>query len=298
MKDTSGRKTMKTRWLGHSGIAVSSIGFGAMPLSIAGRPAESSAINVIHAALDAGITLIDTADVYCLDHRDIGHSERLVARALRDWSGSGDDVLVATKGGLERPGGDWKVNGHPEHLRAACESSLKALGVNAIALYQLHAPDDRVPFSETVGALAELKNEGKILHVGLSNVNVRQIETAEKIVPIAAVQNRYNPFERHAFTTGVVTACTERNIAFLAHSPVGGHRGHARTADDPTLNAVGARLGLSPYQVCLAWLLASSPVVIPIPGASHPSNARSSAAAADATLEAEDRAALSRAFPT
>jgi aryl-alcohol dehydrogenase-like predicted oxidoreductase len=287
---------MQTRSLGNTGITVSAIGFGAMPLSIAGRPTEKEAIRVIHAALDSGMTLIDTADVYCLDHRDIGHNERLVAQALRAFAGS-RAVLIATKGGLERPNGEWTVNGHPRHLRAACEASLKALGVDTIGLYQLHAPDDRVPFADSVGALAELRNAGKIQHVGLSNVSVHHIETAAKITPIVAVQNRCNPFERYAFTTGVVQACAEKGITFLAHSPVGGHRGHSRTESDPTLSLLGARHGLTPYQVCLAWLLAASPAVVAIPGASRPVNARSSAAAASAVLSEDDLAVLGRTFP-
>jgi aryl-alcohol dehydrogenase-like predicted oxidoreductase len=216
--------------------------------------------------------------------------------ALGTYGGS-KDVLVATKGGLERPNGDWTVNGHPRHLHAACDASLKALGIETIDLYQLHAPDDRVPFAESVGALAEMRAAGKIKHVGLSNVSVHHIETAEKIVPVTSVQNRCNPFERYAFTTGVVGACAEKNITFLAHSPVGGHRGHSRTEVDPTLCTVGARHGLTPYQVCLAWLLASSPAVVVIPGASRPVNARSSAAAARAQLSADDMAILSRTFP-
>jgi len=287
---------MQTRSLGNTGTMVSAVGYGAMPLSIAGRPTEGEAIRVIHAALESGMTLIDTADVYCLDHRDIGHNERLVARALQSFPRS-QDVLVATKGGLERPNGDWTVNGHPRHLRAACEASLKALGVETIALYQLHSPDDRVPFADSIGMLAELKAEGKIAHVGLSNVSVHHIETAQKITPITSVQNRCNPFERHAFTTGVVAACAEKRITFLAHSPVGGHRGHSRTESDSTLCTVGARHGLTPYQVCLAWLLTASPSVVVIPGASRPVNARSSAAAAATVLSAEDRAILDRTFP-
>jgi aryl-alcohol dehydrogenase-like predicted oxidoreductase len=287
---------MQMRSLGNTGISVSAIGFGAMPLSIAGRPSETEAIRVIHAALESGMTFVDTADVYCLDHRDIGHNERLVAQAVRTFRGS-QDVLVATKGGLERPNGDWTVNGRPGHLRAACEASLKALGVDTIGLYQLHAPDDRVPFADSVGVLAELKAEGKITHVGLSNVSVHHIETAEKITPITSVQNRCNPFERHAFTTGVVSACAEKKITFLAHSPVGGHRGHSRTESDPTLCTVGARYGLTPYQVCLAWLLSASPAVVAIPGASRPVNARSSASAGAAVLSDEDLAILSRTFP-
>src|SRR5690606_23709592 len=134
------------------------IGLGGMPLSIQGRPDEAQAIAVIHAALDAGITFIDTADAYCLDDGEIGHNERLIAKALAAWPSA--RVVVATKGGLERPGGRWETNGRPEHLRAACERSLAALGVEQIELYQLHAPDSAVPFAESVGALADLRREG------------------------------------------------------------------------------------------------------------------------------------------
>jgi len=172
-----------------SGVQVSAIGLGAMPLSLAGRPDEATAIKVIHAALDAGMTLIDTADVYCLDDGDLGHNERLIARALRDWPRRAE-VLVATKGGMERPDGTWTVNAQPEHLRAACERSLRALGVEAIGLYQLHAPDPTVPFEESVGALAELQRQGKVLHVGLSNVAVPAIDLARTVVQVASVQNR------------------------------------------------------------------------------------------------------------
>jgi aryl-alcohol dehydrogenase-like predicted oxidoreductase len=284
--------------LGKTGIRVSAVGLGAMPLSLAGRPSESDAVRVIHAALDAGITLVDTADVYCLDHRDIGHNEQLIARALGEWSGPRREILVATKGGLERPRGDWTVNAHPKHLKEACEASLKALGVDAIALYQLHAPDDAVPFGDSVGALAELAREGKILHVGLSNVNVEQIEAASRIVSVVSVQNRCNPFERHALANGVVRACAEKGITFLAHSPVGGHGSQARTERHPTLASVGARHGLSPHQVCIAWLLASSPAVVPIPGASRSKSVLSSVAAAAAALDGDDLAILARAFPT
>ena len=146
---------MKTRRLGRSGRGVSAIGLGAMPLSVRGRPEEQKSIEVIHAALDHGINFIDTADAYCLDESDFGHNERLIAKALAQWAGPRSEVLVATKGGVQRPGGEWTVSGHPAYLKAACDQSLKNLGVDCIALYQLHAPDPRVPFADSVGALAE-----------------------------------------------------------------------------------------------------------------------------------------------
>ena len=195
---------MEHRELGESGLKVSAIGLGGMPLSIDGRPTEAEAIRVIHASLDAGVTFIDTADVYCLDHTDIGHNERLIAKALRERSGSGE-IIVATKGGLERPGGEWTTNGRPEHLRRACEASLRALGLDAITLYQLHAPCDE-SLEESVGELSRLQEEGKIQHIGLSNVDVDQITQAQSIAPIVSIQNRRNPHDTSAWDEGVMRA--------------------------------------------------------------------------------------------
>ena len=285
---------MRTRMLGSSGIAVSSIGLGGMPMSISGRPEAAESVRVIHAALDAGMTFIDTADVYCHDHRDIGHNERLIARALRERP-QGGEVLVATKGGLERPDGDWTTNGTPEHLRSACEASLRALGVESIALYQLHAPCDDHPFEDSVGELARLRDAGKIQHVGLSNVTVEQITLAQAIVPIVSVQNRCNPHDPSAWQDGVISRCEADGMAFFPYSPVGGF-GKADIGTDATLREVGERHGVSPYEVALAWLLASSPAMLPIPGASKVSSAVSSARAADLTLTALDMSTLDGQF--
>lgn len=285
---------MKTRRLGSSGLDVSCIGLGGMPMSITGRPSESDALRVIHAALDAGVTFIDTADVYCIDHSDIGHNERLIARALRERSGS-TEILVATKGGLQRPNGDWTTNGTPKHLRSACEASLRALGVEAITLYQLHAPCDDHPFEESVGELARLQDEGKIVHIGLSNVNVAQITTAQAIAPIVSIQNRCNPHDVSAWDDGVLSRCEADGMAFLPYSPVGGF-GKEDIGDDATLREVGERHAASPYQVAIAWLLASSPCMLPIPGASKVASALSSAQAASLTLSALDMTTLDSAF--
>src|SRR5687768_16596056 len=230
---------MQRRLLGSSGIEVNPIGLGGMPLSIRNRPDESQAVRVIHAALDAGIDFIDTADVYCIDDNDIGHNERLIAKALADWSGA--PPIVATKGGLERSDGAWTRNARPDHLKRACERSLKALGVEAIPIYQLHAPDPEVPFEESLGALAELKKEGKIENVGLSNVSVAEIDRARKVVDVVSVQNRCNPFDRRAFKEGVVAHCEKHGIAFLAYSPVGGSRGKAEVKEDPFLTEIVLR---------------------------------------------------------
>ena len=252
---------------------------------------------MLHASLRAGVTLIDTADVYCLDQSDIGHNEKLIADALGQLSAP-VNVVVATKGGLQRPGGAWVTDAHPRRLRSACEASLKALRLSVLPMYQLHAVDDAVPLEDSVGALAELRRQGKIAHIGLSNVSPAELRRAMAVAPIVSVQNRCSVFDRRDFSNGMVALCTAEKIAYLAYSPVGGGRGKGRVADDPTLRAVGARHGVSPFQVALAWLLARSPVVIPIPGASQISSALDSAAADALELAAEDHAALDLAFPS
>lgn len=279
---------MRTRPLGSSGPEISVVGLGGMPLSIADRPPESDAIAVIHAALDGGLTFIDTADVYCLDDRDIGHNERLISKALRSWSGNREGIVVATKGGMTRPQGRWERDVRPEQLHAACRQSLVALGVEAIDLYQLHAPDPKVPFTDSVGALADLREQGLIQAVGLSNVSVAQIEEARTIVPIASVQNRLNPFFREALETGVVDHCAEHGIAFIAYSPVGGGRLHKKLPHHPVATAIAARLGITAHQVVLAWVLAQGPTVFVIPGARSGRTIRSSAAVPGITLAPRD----------
>jgi aryl-alcohol dehydrogenase-like predicted oxidoreductase len=266
-----------------------------MHLSIQDRPPEEQGIRVIQAALDAGVSFIDTADVYCLDEHDVGHNERLVAEALRRWSGDRERVIVGTKGGVTRPHGRWETNGSPGHLRAACERSLLALGVERIDLYQLHAPDPRVPFAESVGAFAELRSEGKIRWVGLSNVSVAQIREAEAIVPVTTVQNRLNPFFREALAEGVVAHCTERGIGFLAYSPTGGGRLNRKLPAHPVLQPMAARLGTTPHALVLAWVLARSPAVMVIPSARSVEHALDSVSAAELQLSEADLAAITTA---
>ena len=284
---------MKQRRLGPDGPMVSAVGLGGMYMAITGRPEEAQAIRTIHAALDAGVTLIDTADVYCLDENDIGHNERLIAKAL---AGRGEQVTVATKGGLLRPRGAWTRDGRPEHLIAACEASLKALGVATIELYQLHAPDSDVPFVESVGALARLREQGKVRRVGLSNVSAEELAAAQKIVPITSVQNRWNPGHRSPETDGVLAACTAGGIAFLPYSPFGGASGAEALGERKKLAAEAARRGMSPHRLVLAWMLAKSPVVIPIPGARREASTRDSAGAADLELSAADVKAVEATF--
>src|ERR1700680_2131889 len=190
-----------------------------MPLSSAGRPPKDCGRRVINAAIDAGITLIDTADVYCLNDGDIGHNERLIASTLRERADR-DRIRVATKAGLRRPGGQWTRDGTPKHIREGCEKSLRALGVDRIWLYQFHAPDPSVPFEKSVEAFGELQKAGKCWHVGLSNVSIEEIDAASRIVEVQSVQNRLNPYFRESID--VAEECGRRKITFLAYSPVGG----------------------------------------------------------------------------
>jgi aryl-alcohol dehydrogenase-like predicted oxidoreductase len=259
-----------------------------MPMSLEGRPDRQRSIATIHAALDAGVTLIDTADAYSTGGADTGHNERLVAEALRSWRGDPDDVLVATKGGHVRPGdGSWDVDGRPEHLQAACDASLIALGVEAIGLYQFHRPDPKVPFAESVGALAELREAGKIRMAGLSNVSIAQIDEARSIVPVVSVQNQFSPAFRSS--AAELAYCGGLGIAFLAWSPLGGMSAASDlAARHAAFGAVAGRLGVSPQQVALAWVLAQGEHVIPIPGSSRPETIRDSAAAAHVDLSADD----------
>jgi len=266
-----------------------------MPLSTAGRPPEPDAVGVIHAALDAGVRFLDTADVYCLSDEDLGHNERLMAKALREWNGPRDEVLVATKGGMTRPDGRWDRNGRPEHLGRACDRSLQALGVDRIDLYQFHTPDPRVPFAESVGMLAELQQIGKVRWIGLSNVSVDQINAARRYIDVATVQNRLNPFFREALSEGVVEHCESLGIGFLAYSPVGGGRLNKKLPAHPVVASIAARRGVSPHAVVLAWVLEQASNVIVIPGARTIPHALDSVAAGDLRLEPQEMRDLDEA---
>lgn len=272
------------REIGDTGVSVFPIALGEMPLSIKGRPDEAEAIGVLHAAWDAGVELVDTANAYCLDDDDFGHGERLVAKALEQYGRNGD-IHVATKGGLRRPGGGWEVDAGPEHLKRCCEQSLKDLGVESIFLYQLHTPDPNVPFEDSVGALAELQEAGKIQHVGISNVSLEQAHRALDIVRVETIQNRANPFcKKDYLATGIIDLCRERKISYLPYATVGGHRGHVDAADNEVLVSIAEERHTTPYHVILSWHLAQSPQVIPIPGASRPESIRASVEALDLEL--------------
>jgi aryl-alcohol dehydrogenase-like predicted oxidoreductase len=279
---------MKQRAIGNT--QVGAIGLGGMPMSIEGRPETERSVATIHAALDAGVTLIDTADSYHIYADEVGHNEILIAQALAGWPGDTSGVLVATKGGHVRPGdGSWQVNGDPAYLKQAAEASLKRLGVEAIGLYQFHRPDPKVPYADSVGALRDLLDEGKIRLAGISNANPGQIRQAREILGgrLASVQNQFSPAFRSSEPE--LRLCDELGIAFLPYSPLGGIGRAGQLGDTFTKFASVAQAhGVSPQQVALAWMLAKSPHVIPIPGASRPESIKDSARAADLTLtEAE-----------
>ena len=285
---------MRNRRIGDT--QVSAIGLGGMPMSIEGRPDEARSIATIHVALDAGITVIDTADAYHLHADEVGHNETLIAKALTSYGGDTSNVLVATKGGHLRPGdGSWTLDGSPAHLRAACDASLARLGVDAIGLYQFHRPDPKVPYAESVGALAELLDAGKIRMAGISNANPAQIKQANEILGgrLVSVQNQFSP--RYRSSEPELRLCEEMGIAFLPWSPFGGiTRAGDLGASFEIFTEIGKEHGVSPYQVCLAWMLAKSPSVIPIPGSSRPETIRDSAQAVELTLADEELAKLNK----
>ncbi len=267
-------------------MTVSAIGLGAMPLSTKERrPTRDDAIAVVHAALDAGVTLIDTADAYARDEAEFGHNESLVAAALASYGGAVDSVLVATKGGHTRRGSDWELDGSPAHLRKACEASLRRLGVDAIGLYQFHRPDPATPWEETMGALRSLADDGLVRMVGISNADVAQIDVARSIVgpALVSVQNQFSPGWR--FSADELAHCSAHGLAFLPWSPFGGvSAAGSLDATAPAFAEVAGELGVSVYRVTLAWHLAQADVVLPIPGASRPASILDSAAAVDLTL--------------
>jgi aryl-alcohol dehydrogenase-like predicted oxidoreductase len=286
---------MQTRTIADA--KVSAIGLGEMPMSIEGRPDEARCIATIHAALDAGVTFIDTADAYHLYADDVGHGETLVAAGLRSYGADTSGILVATKGGHLRPGdGSWTVDGRPEYLKRACEASLRRLGVEAIGLYQFHRPDPRVPYADSVGAIRDLLDAGKIVRAGVSNANPARIRQAQEILGgrLASVQNQFSP--RFRSSEPELELCDELGIAFLPWSPLGGISSASKLgARHRVFAAVGAEVGATPQQVTLAWMLAKSPVVIPIPGSSRPETIRASVDAVDLVLSPDQLARLDAA---
>ena len=282
---------VETRKIG--GRPVFPIGFGAAGLSVASPPPDRDGVRVVIAALEAGVRLLDTAACYVPDEHRQGHNEGLLAKAVAEWGGDPADVLIATKCGIRRVGSvafetDFVTNGRPEQIRRDCDDSLAALGLDRIPLYQLHSPDPDVPIEETVGAIRELQADGKVDLIGLCNVDVEHLDRARGVADIAVVQDRFSP--AHPENLPVIEACAARDVTFLAYSPLGGLGQRARELASavPALTEIGEAHGVSPHQVALAWELALSPVVVPIPGARRIETIRDSAAAARLELSPDD----------
>jgi pyridoxine 4-dehydrogenase len=264
-------------------LVVRRMGYGAMRITGNGvwgdPPDPDRAKAALRRVVELGVNFIDTADSYGPEV-----SERLIAEALHPYP---DDLVIATKGGLVRPGpGRWDADGRPEHLRAACEGSLRRLRLDQIPLYQFHRPDPRVPLAESLGALVRLKDEGKIRHIGISNVSEQQLRAAQQITPIVSVQNRYNATDRKS--EPVIDACELEQIAFLPWAPI------QQTDGNPAIAGAAKRHDASPRQIVLAWLLARSPQMLPIPGSGSPEHVEANVAAASIQLSADEVAAITR----
>lgn len=287
---------METKQLGNTGITVSAIGLGGMPMSLSSRPPEAQAIATIHRALDLGVTLLDTADSYCKDESDKHHNERLIHKALQQYGKDTTNVMIATKGGLMRPNGSWTRNGNPDHLRETIHASFEALGGDQpIGLWQYHAPDPDYSIEASLKPAKEAVVNGLIRFVGVSNFSVEQIKRARDVVEIASVQNQYNPWHREPETDGVLEYCDREKITFLPWSPLGGSRRFSQIKEIEAIVQLAQAKGVSVYSIVLAWLRAKSPQVIPIPGASKPESIEDSVTAASVSLSPEEVAQIDKA---
>jgi len=285
MVDSTDHQTVTTMDVGGD-LTVRRLGYGAMRITGPGiwgdPPDHDEAIAVLRRAVDLGVNFIDTADSY-----GPFVSERLIAEALHPYP---DDLVIATKGGLQRTGpGQWPPDGRPQHLRAACDGSLERLRVDQIPLYQFHRPDPQVPFEDSVGMLVGLKNEGKIRHIGLSNVNEQQLDTAMRLTPIVSVQNRYSRADRSS--EAMLDRCESESIAFLPWAPIEAGR---IDRDSPTGRVASAH-DATPHQVALAWLLARSLFLLPIPGTGSVAHLEENQGAASLRLSPGEVAELSAA---
>lgn len=265
-------------------LTVNRLGYGAMRITgegVWGEPHDvENAKTLLKRAVELGVNFIDTADAYGPDV-----SENLIHEALYPYDG----LVIATKGGLIRTGpGEWPVDGRPKHIREAIDGSLKRLGVEQIQLYQSHRPDPNVPYEDTIKTFVELKNEGKIKHIGVSNVSLDQLKQALELTPVVSVQNYYN-FEHRADSEAVLEFCEQNNIAFIPYFPIGGGRSDYNSS---TIAKIADAHTASPHQIALAWLLAHSPVILPIPGTASVEHLEENVAAADITLTPEDIATI------
>jgi pyridoxine 4-dehydrogenase len=264
-------------------LTVNRLGFGAMRITgqgVWGDPAsKDQALATLRRIIELGVNFIDTADSYGPEV-----SENLIAEALYPYP---EDLVIATKGGFGRSGPNrWEPNGRPEHLREACEGSLRRLKLEQIPLYQFHTPDKTVPFAESVGAVAELKAEGKIRHVGLSNVTEEQFHEAARIVPIVSIQNRFNVTDRKS--ESIIDLCEQEGMVFLPWAPI------QQTEDKVAVAVAAERHGATQHQIVLAWLLAHSPAILPIPGTGSPAHAEENVAAAGIDLSRDELEAISK----
>src|SRR6516164_1897348 len=262
-------------------MVVRRMGFGAMRITGSGiwgdPPDAGQAKATLRRAVELGVNFIDTADSY-----GPHVSEELIAETLYPYP---DDLVIATKGGLVRPApGRWDADGRPEHLREACEGSLRRLRLDQIPLYQFHRPDPAVPLAESLGMLVQLKNEGKIRHIGVSNVSGNQLGAAQQITPVVSVQNRYNAADRKS--EAMVDACEKEQIAFLPWAPI------QQADSNPAVAQAAKRHGASPRQIVLAWMLARSPQMLPIPGTGSPEHAEANVAAGSFELSPDEVAAI------
>jgi pyridoxine 4-dehydrogenase len=276
---------METTQLGKSGVSASAIGLGGMPMSVYERPTESQSINVIHRALDLGITFIDTADSYCKDESDKHHNERLIHKALQTYSDDTSNVIVATKGGLMRPNQSWARNGNPDHLRETIRVSFAAFGGNKpIDIWQYHSPDPDYTIEASLTPAKEAQEAGMINQIGVSNFSVEQIKQARDVVDIVSVQNQYSPWQRQPETDGVLEYCENEGLTFLPWSPFGGRRRHDNLTDIAAIAKLAEEKNVSVYCIVLAWLRSKSPCILPIPGASKISSIEDSVKAVDIKL--------------
>jgi aryl-alcohol dehydrogenase-like predicted oxidoreductase len=262
-------------------LTVHRLGFGAMRITGAGiwgePPDRNVAKSVLRRAVELGVNFVDTADSYGPDV-----SETLIAEALHPYP---DDLVIATKGGLERPGpGRWTANGRPEYLTAACEGSLRRLQLDEIPLYQFHRPDPKVPIEESIGALQRLKDQGKIRHIGVSNVTEEQLRAAQAVAAIVSIQNRYNANDQAS--DSLIDLCEQEDLVFLPWAPI------VDIDDNPAIQEIAERHDANSRQVALAALLARSPAVLPIPGTGSVSHLESNASAAGLELTAQEVAAI------
>lgn len=264
-------------------LAVNRLGFGAMRITgpgIWGPPADvSEAVRVVQRAVQLGVNFIDTADSYGPDV-----SESIIAQALHPYPAG---VVIATKGGLVRPGPDvWNRNGHPKHLRDACEGSLRRLRRDCIDVYQFHSVDPRVPLSDSIGELVRLQGEGKIRHIGISNVTLDQLEQAERLTPIVSVQNRFNLEDRRA--DAVLEYCARKSIAFIPWAPLDSGRHAQQSSTGNALARIAARHKVPVVGAAIAWLLQHSKVMLPIPGTGSVQHLEENVAAASIRLTPQD----------